>query len=272
MPKYQCPECEAVLRRETPVPEGKKIRCPKCEFAFKPKPLRESEEDPDKAKKKAKVAQKSKPVDDDDEELGGSYEVVKEKEDTADEKKKKKVDYGSLRDKFKKTKRGPAMAKVVGTTNGMLLIGIVLAITSLIAVMGGLWPFIFTPDGQGPKGANLRVKLIIVFSGVVGFFYGGCVCYGGSKFHDLRSYSWSMAAAIMSVVLGIGGGIGLLITGISIYDQVDEGIVVMLFYMGMLLGLASAAFSCMIGVKSLGQLKDEDIKEAFVETSEMRDY
>ena len=31
MHQYTCPSCNAVLKREAPVPAGKKIRCPKCE-------------------------------------------------------------------------------------------------------------------------------------------------------------------------------------------------------------------------------------------------
>jgi hypothetical protein len=269
MPKYQCPECKAVLQRENPVPEGKKIKCPKCDEIFKPKPMREAQEDPDKAKKKAKVAQKSKPADEDEEE-GGSYGVVQEKEDTADEKKKKNVHYGTIRDKFKKSKRGPAMAKIVGVSNGMLLIGIVGALVSILVVMYGLWPFIFSEEI--PRGGRMREKILIIVAAIFGFVCACSVCYGGSMFHDLRSYRWSMAAAIMCIVIGAGGLLTCVIVGIQMAGVAEEPIEYMLLLLGELVGAVAFLFSCTIGVKSLQHLKDDTMKEAFEETQEMKDY
>ncbi len=270
MPKYQCPECEAILRRETAVPEGKKIKCPKCETLFKPKPMREAEEDRDKVKKKAKAAPKSASGDDEDDEEGGAYEVVS---DNKDEPKKKDVHYGSLRDKFKKSKRGPAMAVLCKLSNGMLLIGIATGIAGLIGVMMGLWPFIFSQEM--PHGSK-RWNLLIQIAGCIGVFcYGGCICYGGSKMHDLRSYGWSMAAAIMTAIYGVAGLGSTLYGGYTQYNDMEADgnpLFTMVLFLVVLALVAWSVFSCMIGIKSLARLKEESIKEGFEETREMRDY
>ena len=39
MPKYQCRDCHAVLRRAEAIATGKKIRCPKCESVFAAQPM-----------------------------------------------------------------------------------------------------------------------------------------------------------------------------------------------------------------------------------------
>ena len=84
MPKYRCPECESVLRREQPVPAGKKIKCPKCETVFAAKPLRDEGEEPAPKKARPKSDGAKKPVaqptqaqiaddDDDDGQIGRAH-------------------------------------------------------------------------------------------------------------------------------------------------------------------------------------------------------
>ena len=33
--KFNCPKCRATLKPAKPVPEGKQVKCPKCQTAFK---------------------------------------------------------------------------------------------------------------------------------------------------------------------------------------------------------------------------------------------
>src|SRR5262245_9927741 len=119
MPKYQCPECEAVLRRAEAVAPGKKIRCPKCEAVFAAKPLPEDEP----AKAAAEGAQgyavagasaPPKPVE--EEENSDPYTVIRE----TGKDNKPEIYLGSLRDRFAKSKIGPAMYKTVIPSNWLL--------------------------------------------------------------------------------------------------------------------------------------------------------
>ena len=78
MPKYQCPECEAVLRRAEAIAPGKKIRCPKCEAVFPANPLPDDEPAPEQAAGYALAgapAPKPKPVE--EEENSNPYRVIK---------------------------------------------------------------------------------------------------------------------------------------------------------------------------------------------------
>src|SRR5215207_1363664 len=111
MPKYQCPECEAVLRRAEAIPAGKKIRCPKCEAVFAARAMAEDEEEApaasyalagSSAPPKPKV-----PVEDDEDST--PYGVIKEDPNEA----RPEIHLGSLRDRFAKSKIGPAMYKTV---------------------------------------------------------------------------------------------------------------------------------------------------------------
>jgi len=208
MPKYQCPECAAVLRRENPVAPGKKIRCPKCETVFVAEPIRDEAPAGDNVKKKPRPETKAeakplpkKPVDDDEDEEGGTYGIAADEPEDAN-KKNRDVDYGSLRDKYEKSTRGPAMARLVNMSSGMLAIGILTVLGSVIGIMVLLWPFIFSDDS--PTGREARTQILLIVAGVFGGVYGGCICYAASKLHELESYAWSIAGVILIGIIGLG--------------------------------------------------------------------
>jgi DNA-directed RNA polymerase subunit M/transcription elongation factor TFIIS len=198
MYKYQCPECEAVMKRALRVEEGKKIRCPKCETIFKAVPLSDSNAD----SKKARVPDKKATVPTDDEEEGGSYGVVEEQVDTVVEARKKEVTFGSLRDKYPKSKRGPAMAKTVTPSNCILFCGALTGIAAIIYICWGLWPFIFSEQAPTGRAATIRISLVV--SGVLLFVIAALICHGGSKLHTLESYNWAMAGSILCILFGVG--------------------------------------------------------------------
>src|SRR5262245_55495043 len=195
MPTYRCPECETVLRRDQPVPEGKKMKRPKCEFVFAPKAVAEKAAKPtgDKSKSagdKGKPAAKGKPtgkeppkpsatpaVINDDDEDGGSYTVVHEEE------QERAVNYGSLRDKFKKSKRGPSMAKAVKPTNNMLLEGVLCCVGGIATMIIGIWPMVFSEDPT-----TLKERLPLILGGIFGFAIAAFMSYCLSRFHELTSY------------------------------------------------------------------------------------
>jgi hypothetical protein len=213
MPKYQCPECEAILKRDTPVEEGKKIKCPKCELIFKAKAMRETKEElEEEEKKKAAAAaaqKKAAAATDDDEEVGGSYGIIKEEKGEGDSQLKKDLYFGSLRDKFEKSKRGPAMAETVRPSNFVLMQGFFDCAGGITLVIVGLWPFIFSEEP--PTGTAARNRIFMIVGGVLLFGLGCVICYGASKLQDLESYNWAMTgcilAAISIVPTGAAGGI-----------------------------------------------------------------
>lgn len=208
MPRYQCPECDAVLKREQPVPAGKKIKCPKCEFVFAAKVLSEEEEKPRAKPAKAKIAKKedlpiplavapvANPNDDDD---LIPYTIVHTDED----KDKPELYFGSLRDKYAKAKRGPAMAKTVTASNILIGEGILSCFGAIGILLWAIFPLVFSHDPLTDKQVREQVLLMVV--GVVVFAWGSVICYGASKLQNLDSYRWSMIGACMGLLPLLGG-------------------------------------------------------------------
>src|SRR3979490_2069455 len=96
MPQYTCPKCKAVLKRDQPLGAGKKLKCPKCAAIFGPP---------------AKSAAQPGADEDDDR---NPYAV--KKDEAADEKMRDELEraaQGLIKDRFKKSKRGPASREVV---------------------------------------------------------------------------------------------------------------------------------------------------------------
>jgi DNA-directed RNA polymerase subunit M/transcription elongation factor TFIIS len=163
--KIICPECEAVLKPTKPVPDGRRVKCPKCGEPFTTPGLggEEAEEkvvrraapsksagaaQPSKAPaKKKKAAEKpapppaaSKPKGDDDDEEGGTYGYIKEEE--PDPEDKPQIDYApdmSIRDL-----RGPAQAKVMRPSNGLMIGGALGLIFDMLVLAWAVWPFLFS--------------------------------------------------------------------------------------------------------------------------------
>lgn len=235
MPKYQCPECFTVLKRDDTVEEGKKIKCPKCEVVFEAEAMTERGEKKPEPKKKKKAKAKAEPVKKagDDEDEGGFYGVREEAEETAEEKDRRKVELGSLRDKFAKSNRGPAMATTVGPSNLLLLQGIVDCLAALALLVIALWPFVFSHDM--PKGGRATEKIIMMVVAVFIFAVGCVVCYGASKLQDLGSYKWAMTGCVFGIISVLPtGAIG--------------------------------------GVSGIMALKEETVKAGFEETLTTKDY
>ncbi|MCS6851159.1 MAG: zinc-ribbon domain-containing protein [Gemmataceae bacterium] len=138
-PKYTCPECKAVLRPAKPLTPGKKVRCPKCEAIF-------TVEEEGRA---PAVAAARPPRNEDDE--GGTYGLFDHTDEEA-EGKGRKVDYEeSLRDKFPKSKRGPAQALATGPSNWLLGTGLLFAFVSLGLILYWGFPLVFSDHLTQPS-------------------------------------------------------------------------------------------------------------------------
>src|SRR5262249_20310934 len=192
MPKYQCPECEAVLRRAEAIAPGKKIKCPKCEAVFPAKALPEDEPAPAAAEGAqtygvagAKAEAPPKPPLDDDEN-SDPYRVIRE----TGQDNKPEIYLGSLRDRFAKSKIGPAMYKTVIPSNWLLRLGLFTCIVAVIYFIVALFPIIFCE--ATPLRPFIRPRVNLMIHATFMFVFGGIMCTGAARMHDLTSYTWSI--------------------------------------------------------------------------------
>ncbi|WP_020472105.1 hypothetical protein [Zavarzinella formosa] len=232
MPRYQCPECEAILKRAEAVPAGKKLKCPKCAFVFAPKALPEEpkeetiglagEPPPPPPKPAAKkvvyededgpIGLAADPVDDkpkaptaaqkkeekaaeEEEDSKGQYGVLTEKKEEA----APEINFGSLRDKFAKSKVGPAMYLTVNASNWLLRLGIFSCICAIAKAFFDIFPLIFCE--VSPIRPFIRPQITLLIFDFIVFCLGGVMCAGASRLHDLRSFTMAMIGSIMAIVI-----------------------------------------------------------------------
>jgi hypothetical protein len=150
------------LKPAKPVPDGKRVKCPKCGNVFTTPGLVEDEEQrprkPAAAKKQKAAIKKAaapkpppkKPVpdDDDEEDQGGIYGYIKEEgekereDDEEEEDDKPQIDYAP--DMSIKDLRGPAQAAVVKPSNYLLLIGGIACILDILIICVSFWEMVFS--------------------------------------------------------------------------------------------------------------------------------
>jgi uncharacterized Zn finger protein (UPF0148 family) len=142
-----CPECEAVLKSKNPMPDGKKIRCPKCATEFvvgartaKPVAKAAKAKAAPAAPAKAAPVPARKPVDDDDDDDGGGTYAVSGGQEETDAPV---VSYAP--DMSIKDLRGPAQEMVVIPTNYQLIVGAVGFLGWVVFLLLVLIPRVF-PD------------------------------------------------------------------------------------------------------------------------------
>src|SRR5437016_1081374 len=117
MPVYTCPECGAQLRPQKPVPAGKKLRCPKCETVFAP------------AVKAAAAAGKAAPAAQPAAEELESYGIAAH-EDTHNQDATRAA-FDPIKDRFKRSARGPALILVVKPSTWMLRTGVAVCVMAI---------------------------------------------------------------------------------------------------------------------------------------------
>jgi hypothetical protein len=219
MPVYPCPECGAQLRPANPVAPGKKLRCPKCDTVFAVPAAAEK-------KKAAQPAPAAAPARDDDD--AGSYGLVRD-EDTRSAEERMKTAFDPIKDRFKRSARGPALIRVVRPSTWLLGTGILICIMAIVGALWSVFPMIFKVEEvqavdpaakwRAPSNDGRRFKEMsseeykerwMFFGGFVfQFLWGAVVATGGSKMHSLESYALSMIGSILAIVgpfvpLGIG--------------------------------------------------------------------
>lgn len=217
MYQYTCPSCKVVLKRQEPIPAGKKIKCPKCEHIFAV-PATTGQRTTAAAAAKgpegnSPKAATTKPAQDDDDWSKNPYRVITDaEEDDTVKAEKQRAAAGIVLDRFKKSKRGPALAKVVVPSNIMLATGIILGAISIIAFIVGLFPIVFksyyldTPEFKKLSESQLEeewqkivvTRVIIMVGAACSLIYAGIICVGAFKMRTLESYTWAMIAAVLT--------------------------------------------------------------------------
>lgn len=161
--RLTCPECNAVLKPAQPVPDGKRVKCPKCQSIFTAPGLVSVEEEPEEAaqpktkarnKAAAKPAKAKAPAKEEpkpakapdpprtvgtDEDDGGTYGLL---DKPGDETAGPEIDH--VPDTSIKDLRGPAQAAIVVPSNWVLLVGALGAILAVFSVCYSFWPFVFS--------------------------------------------------------------------------------------------------------------------------------
>jgi hypothetical protein len=145
----------------------------------------------------------------DDEEDSRPYSVEEIPEEDDDEKAEKLPHFGSIRDKYPKSARGPAMAKMVGPSNYLIFLGLFACIVGIGAFAYGIWPFIFSDTP--PTGEKKQEHTLSIIGGILNFIVGGFVCYGSSKMQNLESRGLALATAIVAMVFLSYSIVGILL-------------------------------------------------------------
>ncbi|HEX3152542.1 MAG TPA: hypothetical protein VHR66_31005 [Gemmataceae bacterium] len=258
MPKYQCPECEAVLRRAEAIAPGKKIRCPKCEAVFPARAMADDEPEKEPAEEGYAVAGLKKPAarphQEDDGDDGLPYAVIKEGEDEV----KPEIHLGSLRDKFAKSTIGPAMFRTVIPANWLLRLGLFSCIVATFNFILAIWPIIFCE--ANPIRPFIRPRVDMMLEATLIFAFGGIMCFGASKMHEVSSYPWAIVGSIMALIIYVPKGI-----------MIGYKVVMWWGPAGMLIAALIMALAC-VGLWCLIVLMNADVRAGFKERAEELQY
>jgi uncharacterized membrane protein len=215
MPTYTCPECQAKVKSAEEARPGQEFACPKCDAEFTPRaaPLSFQNDDQPKQKKRKPQAQAAQPVQpvaepapkpyEDPDNDTVAYEMAKESEEEERLARKNKPVIGAIRDRFKKSTRGPASALLVTPSNLLLAQGGLLAIFGLSAIIYGLWPLIFTDVPASDE--EVADQMFWVFVGIISMVWGSITCYGAVQMVSLGSYGWSMVGAVFGLLPLLAG-------------------------------------------------------------------
>ncbi len=153
------------------------------------------------AAKPAAAAPPKPPVDDDDD--VNPYGVIQESEDELKLARKNKPTFGAVRDKFKRSARGPAAALMVMPSTLLLGQGVLTSLIGLAMLIIGLFPLIF--NEAPPSDEEVADTMFWILLGIVAFIWGAIVCFGSYQMSTLGSYSWAFVGAVFGLVPLLAG-------------------------------------------------------------------
>lgn len=202
MPIYLCPDCDSRINRETPVPEGKRLKCGKCGCIFAPveeepapRPAPVRKPTPAAAKKPSPPAEPIRQKTED--ELEAEEARIAHGFAHVEEGPGIKIDFGEMRKKYPKSKRGPAMALTIEAANFLTAQGIAVCVGAIVFMFVAIFPLVFE---ENVTSQETRQRIVMMVGAVVMFAWGGLTCIGASKIQDLFSYSWAIAGSILGLL------------------------------------------------------------------------
>jgi uncharacterized Zn finger protein (UPF0148 family) len=214
MPVYTCPECGVKLKRNNPVEAGKKLKCPECSNVFTVRAEKKAEP----AKVAAAPAEPAKPKSEWDDDGPKNYTLTEETESKESIKEREKA-YGPMKERFEKSKRGPALQIVVKPANYLLLCGTLTCIMAVTTGVVSTWEMIFkaeVTEATGKKSLydtgekktkfkelsteQVHERLIWLAGAVFYFLWGGAVCLGASQMHEVNRYWLAMVGSVMAFI------------------------------------------------------------------------
>ena len=215
--EYLCPDCDAKLKSKVQAEPGQEFQCPACQHVFVPRAevIKFAAGD-EPARKKAKPKAKAAPVPaaapppppppksmTDDDEDDSPYSVVQESEEEQRLANKNKPTFGAIRDKFKRSARGPAAAILVLPSNLLIGQGALTAVVGLGMIVNGAWPLIFTD--VSPSDEEIAENSFYICLGLFAAIWGGIVCFGASHMSSLDSYPWAFVGACFGLLPLLAG-------------------------------------------------------------------
>jgi hypothetical protein len=221
MPTYSCPDCKTKVQSATAAQPGQKFQCPECDAIFVPRAealaLKEDDPPPAAAKAKAATANKAKltptaaaqpaapraSMHDDLDNDNSTYAMIQESEEEQRLAEKNKPTIGSIRDRFKKSARGPAAALLVTPSNLLMAQGGLFCIFGLAAVIYGIWPLLFTD--VSPSDEEIAEQVAIIFIGIGSLVWGGITVYGAYEMVTLGSRGWAIVGALFGLLPLLAG-------------------------------------------------------------------
>jgi hypothetical protein len=214
---YTCPnpECGVTLKTPTRVQVGKSVKCPKCTKPFVPEPGDQPSGGStlklidDEAPKNDPPPVKKPQVDDDEDadSVKKGYGVIAETEAEKEAAEKNKPKFTDIKEKFKKSARGPAMSLLVMPSNLLTLAGLLTCAGGLFTFVIGMWPLVF--NDAPPSEEELEEAIVTMMLGICILFWGAMVCFCASQMQELASYPWAMAGSVMGIVPFLVGIYGI---------------------------------------------------------------
>lgn len=156
----------------------------------------------------AKPAAPPKPPADDDDDVN-PYGVIQESEDELKLARKNKPTFGAVRDKFKRSARGPAAALMVMPSTLLLGQGVLTSLIGLAMLVIGLFPLIF--NEAPPSDEEVADTMFWILLGIVAFVWGAVVCFGSYQMSTLGSYSWAFVGAVFGLLPLLAGIFSIII-------------------------------------------------------------
>ena len=146
---------------------------------------------------------------DDDEEDLAAYGVAQESEEELRLIEKNKPRFGEVRDKFKKSAKGPAQALLVMPTNLLVRTGGATFVAGIGIIVYGIWNWIFTNAPASSEQVADYITTAMLGFGVS--MWAVITILGASQAQNLESYAWAFVGGVFGLFPTLAPGIFTLI-------------------------------------------------------------